>query len=168
MNRSISAAVIAISNALGCVSSFAQSQPAPVGIFEDHNDVGALLHPGTAVFNAASATYTLTGSGANMWFAEDDFHFAWKKASGDISLSADIAFPGDTGNAHRKAVLMIRQTLDGPSASVDVAVHGSGLTSLQFRDPAGANTHEVESNVSAPKTVRIEKRGDFAAIFDKA
>jgi hypothetical protein len=44
---------------------------------------------------------------------------------------------------------------------VDVAVHGVGLTSLQFRDAAGANTHEVESNISAPKTVRIEKRGDL-------
>jgi TolB protein len=48
---------------------------------------------------------------------------------------------------------------------VDIAVHGSGLASLQFRDPAGANTHEVESNVSAPKSVRIEKRGDFIYAF---
>ena len=55
---------------------------------------------------------------------------------------------------------MIRQSLDGPSAAVDLAVHGVGLTSLQFRDETGANTHEVESNISAPKTVRIEKRGD--------
>jgi dipeptidyl aminopeptidase/acylaminoacyl peptidase len=60
---------------------------------------------------------------------------------------------------------MIRQSLDGNSASVDVAVHGSGLTSLQFRNPAGADTREVESNISAPKTVRIEKRGDFFYAF---
>ncbi|MGA2652650.1 MAG: hypothetical protein ABSF28_19100 [Terracidiphilus sp.] len=132
-----------------------------IGIFENHQDVGTVLHPGSAQFDAAKGAYTITGSGENMWFGIDDFHYAWKKVSGDVALTADIAFVGTGGNPHRKAVLMIRQSLDGPSVSVDVAVHGSGLTSLQFRDATGANTHEVESNVSAPKTVRIEKHGDF-------
>ena len=142
-----------------------QSQPLPHGIFTDHQDVGTVLHPGSAVYDTATRSYTLSGSGENMWFGIDDFHFAWKKVSGDVALTADIAFLGMGGNPHRKAVLMIRQTLDGASPSVDVAVHGVGLTSLQFRDAAGANTHEVESNVSAPKTVRIEKRGDFFYAF---
>ncbi|MGA3046445.1 MAG: hypothetical protein ABSD67_07455 [Terracidiphilus sp.] len=136
-----------------------------LGIFQNHQDVGTVLHPGSAEYDAAKGTYTIAGGGDNMWFGIDDFHFAWKKLSGDVALTADIAFLGTGGNPHRKAVLMIRQTLDGPSASVDLAVHGSGLTSLQFRDPAGANTHEVESNVSAPRTVRIEKRGDFIYAF---
>ena len=132
-----------------------------LGIFENHQDIGTVLHPGSAQFDAAKGAYTIAGSGENMWFGIDDFHYAWKKVSGDVALTADIAFAGNGGNPHRKAVLMIRQTLDGPSTSVDVAVHGSGLTSLQFREATAANTHEVESNVSAPKTVRIEKRGDF-------
>ena len=42
---------------------------------------------------------------------------------------------------------------------------GDGLTSLQYRDATGANTHEVESNISAPRTVRIEKRGDYFYAF---
>jgi len=136
-----------------------------LGIFENHQDVGTVLHPGSAQFDAPKGAYTIVGSGENMWFGIDDFHYAWKKVSGDVALTADIAFVGTGGNPHRKAVLMIRQSLDGPSASVDVAVHGSGLTSLQFREVTGANTHEVESNVSAPKTVRIEKRGDFIFAF---
>ena len=61
--------------------------------------------------------------------------------------------------------IAMRQTLDGASPSVDVAVHGVGLTSLQFRDAVGVNTREVESNISAPKTVRLEKRGDFFYAF---
>ena len=126
-----------------------------LGIFENHQDIGTVLHPGSAQFDAAKGAYTIAGSGENMWFGIDDFHYAWKKVSGDVALTADIAFAGNGGNPHRKAVLMIRQTLDGPSTSVDVAVHGSGLTSLQFREATAANTHEVESNVSAPKTVRI-------------
>jgi tricorn protease-like protein len=147
--------------AAGATSASSQ----PLGIFDNHQDVGTVLHPGSAQYDAAKGTYTIAGSGENMWFGIDHFHFAWKKVSGDVALTADIAFLGAGGNPHRKAVLMIRQTLDGPSQSVDVAVHGSGLTSLQFRDQAGATTHEVESNVSAPKTVRIEKHGDYFYAF---
>ena len=56
---------------------------------------------------------------------------------------------------------MIRQSLDGDSAYVDAARHGEGsLTSLQFRDQKGAITREVESNVSGPTRLRIEKLGD--------
>lgn len=158
---------LAILSALVLLSSSATRARAqsPLGIFEDHQDVGKVLNPGSATFDSSTATYTVSGSGDNMWFGEDDFHFVWKKVSGDISLTSDIAFLGATGNNHRKAVLMIRQTLDGASKSADLAVHGDGLTSLQFRDENGANTHEVESSLSAPKTVSIQKRGDLLYAF---
>jgi Tol biopolymer transport system component len=56
---------------------------------------------------------------------------------------------------------MVRQSLDADSAYVDVALHGSGLTSLQYREEKGAATHEIQENVSAPKRLRIEKRGAY-------
>jgi TolB protein len=132
-----------------------------VGLFEDHADVGVILHPGSVEYNAAERTYTVAGSGENMWFAADALHFAWKKVSGDVTLTANISFIGTGGNAHRKAVLMVRQSLDADSAYADVALHGSGLTSLQARDEKGATTHEVQSAVSAPARVRIARRGDY-------
>jgi hypothetical protein len=143
----------------------AQAPPAPLGIFESHGDVGTVLHPGSAQYDGAHQTYTISGSGENMWFGVDDFQFAWKKMSGDVAISADIAFVGNKGNNHRKAVLMIRQSLDGNSAAVDIARHGDGLTSLQFRAAAGADDHEVQSNVSGPQRVRLEKRGDWFYAF---
>src|SRR5580658_4213893 len=156
------AALMALAPALVLAESL------PHGIFTDHQDVGTVLHPGSVLYDDANHTYTISGSGENMWLGMDDFHFAWKKVSGDVALTADIAFLGTGGNPHRKAVLMIRQTLDGNSPAVDVAVHGVGLTSLQYRDAAGVNTREVESNISAPKTVRIEKRGDYFYAFVSA
>jgi dipeptidyl aminopeptidase/acylaminoacyl peptidase len=148
---------------IASVPALAATQP--LGIFEGHQDVGTVLHAGSAEYDATRNAYTVSGSGENMWFGIDDFHFVWKKLSGDVALAADIVFVGTTGNAHRKAVLMIRQSLDGNSAAADIAVHGNGLTSLQFRDAAGFDTHEIESNISAPKTVRLEKRGDFFYAF---
>ena len=150
---------------LAFAAAAAHSATQPLGIFEGHQDVGTVLHAGSAQYDNARHAYIVSGSGENMWFGADDFQFVWKKVSGDVALTADIAFIGKTGNKHRKAVLMIRQSLDGSAAAVDVAVHGDGLTSLQYRDPAGSDTHEVESNQSAPRTVRIEKRGDYIYAF---
>jgi hypothetical protein len=134
---------------------------APIGIFESHGDVGTVLHAGSVEYDAAKKSYTISGSGENMWSTADAFQFVWKKMAGDISLTADIGFLTKTGNEHKKAVLMLRQSLDGDSVYADVALHASGLTSLQFRDEKGEVTREVQSNLSAPKRLRIVKRGDY-------
>ena len=87
---------------------WAQDGGGEVGVFEGHADVGTVLHPGAAQYDAARRSYTVSGSGENMWFVSDAFHFVWKKVSGDVTIAADIAFPAARGNAHRKAVLMVR------------------------------------------------------------
>jgi TolB protein len=136
-----------------------------IGLFENHGDVGAVLHPGSVVYNAAKGTYTISGNGENMWFSNDDFQFVWKKVSGDVTLAADIAFEGAGGNPHRKAVLIIRQSLAPNSVYADIARHGVGLTSLQWREEKGDTTHEVEANINAPERLRIEKRGNYFYMF---
>jgi len=130
------------------------------GMFTGQGDVGTVSMPGTGVFDATRGAYTVGASGANMWFKEDAMHFVWKKASGDLSIAADIAFVGSSAQAHRKACLVIRQNLDPGSAYVDVAQHGDGLTSLQFREAQGGTTQEIQSNVAAPRRVRLDKIGD--------
>ena len=117
---------------------WAQNATTPVGIFESHADVGTVLHTGSIDYDASKHTYTISGSGENMWLAADAFQFAWKKVSGDVTLTADISFLNKSGNEHKKAVLMLRQSLDADSVYADVALHASGLTSLQFRDEKGA------------------------------
>jgi hypothetical protein len=141
------------------------SGDASLGIFTGSGDIGAVLHKGSATFDPAAGQYTLTGSGENIWFDNDAFQFVWKKTSGDAILSAGVAFLGEGKNPHRKAVLMIRQSLDANSAYVDIALHGNGLTSLQFRDEPGAATHEIQSNLSAPQTLQLEKRGDYFSML---
>jgi TolB protein len=165
MNRWVTSFCFVLIFGLSAECALAQTESGAVGVFEGHQDVGTLLHAGSTSFDAAKQTYTVSGSGENMWFGIDDFQFAWKKMSGDVAISADIAFVGDKGNPHRKAVLMIRQSLDGNAPAVDIARHGVGLTSLQFRDAAGADDHEVQSNVDGPKRVRLEKHGDYFYAF---
>jgi len=142
----------------------------PAGLFENHADVGSVLHSGNLEYDAAHGTYTVSGSGENMWSTADAFHFVWKKVTGDARLAADISFLGQGGNEHRKAVLIVRQSLDADSAYADVALHGNGLTALQYRDEKGGATHEVianepQANIAAPKRLRIERRGNFIYLF---
>src|ERR1700736_2035469 len=141
-----------------------QNAPPAIGVFEAHTDVGTVLHPGSLQYDASAQTYVVTGSGENMWFATDAFHFVWKKMSGDVSLTADVSFANGGGNEHKKAVLIIRQSLDEDSTYADVALHASGLTSLQYRDAKGAATREIQAYVSAPARLGIVKRGQIVYI----
>jgi TolB protein len=143
------------------IISGAQSDSKSVGIFEGHGDVGTILHAGSVEYNPTNKAYTISGSGENMWSAADGFQFVWKKLSGDVTLASDISFLTTTGNEHKKAVLILRQNLDADSIYVDVALHASGLTSLQFRDEKGAVTREIQSNVTAPKRLQIARRGEY-------
>ena len=54
---------------------------------------------------------------------------------------------------------MIRKTLDPDSPYIDAAVHGDGLTSLQFRRTAGAETEQLESAVKGADVIQLERRG---------
>ena len=131
------------------------------GIFEGHGDVGTVLHPGSVEYEAAQRTYRITASGENIWGNVDAFHFVWKKVSGDVSVTAEISFVTTSGDPHKKAVLMVRQSLDADAAYGDAAVHSSGLTSLQSREEKAAATHEVQANLSSPKRVKITKAGAY-------
>ena len=132
-----------------------------LGLFEGHCEVGKPGKAGSVAFDPAAQSYVVAGGGANMWGTNDDFHFVWKRLSGDVALAADIIGLGPTnGDPHRKTCLLIRQSLSPDSAYVDVAVHGSGLTSLQWREQAGGLTREVQANVSAPARVGLERQGE--------
>lgn len=145
----------------------AQIATKSLGVFEGSTDVGSVTPPGTAAYDPAAQTYTLTSAGANLWERIDAFHFVWKKVSGDVSLTADIDFPDKTGSPspHRKAFLMIRQNRDADGIYADAALHGSGLTALQYRREKGATTQDIELTIASPKRLRLEKLGDTITMF---
>ena len=124
-----------------------------------HGGVGETPLPGSVSFDAAAGEYRVTGGGANIWAASDAFHFAYTRLSGDFTLTAEVRFLGEGGNAHRKAVLMVRQNLAAGSAYADVALHGDGLASLQYRLSEGGQTAEQRSAVNGPARVRLQRRG---------
>ncbi len=137
------------------------SQQYSGNIFEESGDIGNCGIMGSAEFNPERQEYILTGSGENIWFNSDQFHFAWKKLKGDFILTADVRFTGEGSHEHRKAGWMIRDGLEGNAPHVSAAVHGDGLASLQYRVDSGGETAEHRSSVNAPDVIQLERRGDI-------
>lgn len=132
-----------------------------LGLFENHGDIGDLHLAGSVEYDPVHESYLVTGGGENMWSSKDGFHFVWKRVSGDVSLAADIRWIGTGGNAHRKACLIIRQSLEADSPYVDAVIHGDGLASIQYREVPGDITHEVQANIIAPRRIGLQKQGDY-------
>jgi len=132
---------------------------AGAGAFDIVQDVGAARIAGSTAYDAKEGSYTITAGGENMWGPSDEFHFAARKVRGDFILTAEGALKGKGVNAHRKWGMMFRQSMEGGSMYADAAVHGDGLTSLQYREKTGDETREVKAAVTAPDIVQLERTG---------
>jgi len=148
--------ILAVSSAWGSPNG------GPLGDFEAHGDVGSPKIAGYATYNAASQVYTLSAGGVNIWAKRDEFQFAYRKMKGDFIIQAQVEFQGKGVDPHRKAVIMARASIaDFDSAYVDGALHGDGLTSLQFRKAKGEDTAQTEMPTAKGATVmQLERRGN--------
>lgn len=149
-------AIFIFACAISTMSVCAQTE---TGIFEGYGDVGNPSLTGNFKYDASTKTYTLSGGGINIWDKTDQFFFAWKKVSGDFSMTTKVAFEGKGVNAHRKIGIMMRDALTGESRYADVAIHGDGLTSLQYRSETGGTTRE-EVGPAGGNYITLEKTGN--------
>lgn len=160
----------------------ARTSDEPIGIFEGQSDIGGAMLTGSSSYDSTTGQYAIISAGYNVWYVRDEFRFLWKKMSGDISLAADISFPDSLGYGDRKAILVIRQSLDDDSKEVMVALHGAGMIHLAWRPDKGLRMKDMEYRIgsrgglpggSSPddlvtahaKRIGIEKRGDSVALF---
>ena len=135
------------------VSAFAQG--GSFGAFTHSDDVGAPPMKGSAEFDAATGQYKITGSGTDIWGKADQFHYVWREISGDFAATATAKFLTD-GIDHRKAVIMLRQSLDADSPFVHLVIHGNGMPGVQFRNTKGDNTNTVDMPIEGPGTFKLK------------
>src|SRR6202000_2913212 len=141
--------------------SFALSTTAQqIGIFDDHGDVGTNVKPGSAVYIPSTGQYVISGAGYNVWADHDEFQYVYKKLKGDFILYTRAEFLGTWVNYHRKVGWMVRQSLAGNSAHINAVEHGDGLTSLQFRRTAGAQTEEHKFKLTHANILQLERKGN--------
>jgi hypothetical protein len=163
-NRSFFAAC-ALCIILAAGVAVALPQTNNLGVFTNEGSVGQTPPGCKALYDASKGEYRITGGGANMWAASDAFYFVWKRVSSDVALTADIQWVGTSTAEHRKAVLMIRQSLDPGSSYADAVSHGNGLTSLQFRGTPNEQTYQVVAAEDGPARLRIVRKGTVILMY---
>ncbi|MBN2594843.1 MAG: LamG domain-containing protein, partial [Sedimentisphaerales bacterium] len=114
-------------------------------------------------------TYTMTGSGADIWVIDgveaDEFHYAFKTLSGTGSIVARVESVDNT-NAWAKAGVMIRETLDPESAhAMMVVTPGSGVSFQRRPGRSATSVADTTAGITAPYWVKIERdiAGNFSA-----
>jgi hypothetical protein len=154
---------------------------APIGVFDGQSDIGGPAMEGSASYDAATKQYTIRSAGYNIWYNRDEFRFLWKKMSGDVSLAANISYPDPKGYGDRKAVLVIRQSLDDDSKEAVVALHGAGMVHLAQRAEKNGRMTDMEFRIAGrgrpegqtpdslvtivAKRIGIEKKGDEISVW---
>jgi regulation of enolase protein 1 (concanavalin A-like superfamily) len=141
---------------LACLlSASAFAQGGKLGIFTNSGDVGGPAIKGSAEFNASNGQYRITGSGANIWAKEDQFQYVWREMGGNFTVTATMRFLGQ-GAEHRKAGIMVRQSLDKDATYADVVIHGNGMPGLQWRSKKGEDTNTFDLPIDGPGTFRVK------------
>lgn len=131
-----------------------------IGMFDQHLDIGSPKNSGFAYYQEEDQTYVIGGSGANMWFGEDQFHYLWTTIQGDFILRAEVEFMGEGVDPHRKVGWIVKNDLDPNTPHVNATTHGDELTSLQYRKTIGGDTEEIVSENTAPDVIQLERRGN--------
>lgn len=146
----------------GCFAHFAFAQE-NIGIFNYNKDIGNPKNTGGAQYDQGSQTYTLKGAGYNIWFERDEFNYLYNKMGGDFIITAEFAFVGKGTDPHRKTGLMIRESEDEKAANISAALHGDGLTVMQWRGLRGAYMRDPEDEIFSPKNnyniLQLERKG---------
>ena len=109
----------------------------------ENTDVGIVGFEGNAKFNH-EGTFTVNGSGADIWDRNDGFHFVYQELYGDGEIVARIV-SSDFTDWWSKSAIMIRDGLESNSgmAMIDICAHGK----LEFiwRNGPGYGTGIIEA-----------------------
>jgi len=120
-----------------------------------------------------AGTYTMAAGGEDIWYASDQFHFAWKKLSGVGSIVAKVESVDNT-DPWAKAGLMFRESLE--SGSKFAAVYITPANGCRFQGRIATDTGaqsdsdmatDEQKAIQAPYWVKLERTiaGGFNAYY---
>jgi hypothetical protein len=121
-------------------------------------DIGSPALAGSTTYN--SGTFTVKGGGADIWRSSDQFNYAYKSSSGNVTITARVASEHNT-NGWAKAGVMIRDTTAANSAYAFAIVSPSNGVAFQYRPSTGAWVAQSDqiNGVTPPYWVRLVRSG---------
>jgi outer membrane protein assembly factor BamB len=104
-------------------------------------------------------TWTVNGSGVDIWNSSDQFHFAWQSLAANGRVSAHILSQTNTDN-WAKAGVMLRQSTDpGSPYYAAFVTPGHGIV-VQYRSINKLNTSQISGGTgSVPTYLEVARSG---------
>ncbi|MBN1509003.1 MAG: hypothetical protein JW955_19305 [Sedimentisphaerales bacterium] len=138
--------------------------------------------PTSVAVTETGGKMSLTGSGADIWGASDEFTYAYKTLNGDGTIVAKVTSIGAGSNTWAKGGVMIRDSLDGNSASAQMVMtansDGAAGNGAVFQNRASTgldmSANDATSStmsvavVAPPYWVKIERIGDMLTGYHSA
>jgi hypothetical protein len=119
-----------------------------------------------------TATYTVSGNGADIWAEADQFHYMYQEVTGDCEISARVAEMGPGTNGWAKAGVMIRETTDDTSKHMMMVMtdnQGGGIAFQGRQETAGGSTsYHDEIQATEPHWVKLTREGNTITAYHSA
>jgi regulation of enolase protein 1 (concanavalin A-like superfamily) len=121
-------------------------------------NVGSPSIAGSASYS--NGTWTVAGSGADIWGTSDQFRFVYRTLSGNGTITARVVTQTNS-NAWAKAGVMIRESLAANARHAMTIVTPSNGRRMQFRSSTGGSSTDVNGGSGGvPVWVRLVRSGN--------
>ncbi|MCA1918510.1 MAG: discoidin domain-containing protein, partial [Flavobacterium piscis] len=121
------------------------------------SDLGAVTPAGEATH--ASGTFTIKGSGTDIWESSDQFQFVNQPITGDAEIIAKVNSLTNT-NTYAKAGVMFRETLTPTSKHAMTDITAAAGVEFLSRDAVSAITTAQTATGTTPKWLRVTRAGN--------
>jgi regulation of enolase protein 1 (concanavalin A-like superfamily) len=112
---------------------------------------------GDATFSGG--TFTVNGSGTDMWDTADAFQFAYRPLTGNGQITARVVTV-QAADTWAKAGVMIRETLNADSTHAMLAVTPGNGVSFQWRSATAGSSSYLPGTNAAPYWVTLVRSGN--------
>src|SRR5262249_32649909 len=121
-------------------------------------DIGSVGQAGSASATGGGV-FSINGSGQDIYYGADAFHYVYQPLSGDGSIVARVLSVQNTSNWAKSGV-MIRESLTPDSAQADVVVSpGKGVVFQRRDNTGGGSINTAGPLATAPWWVKLTRSG---------
>ena len=118
-----------------------------------HEDIGLVGWPGYAGYDTAAGTFTVAGSGGDIWGSSDTLSYAYQQLKGNGTIVARVDSLTSTGG-WAKVGLMFRESLAADAKHAAIVATPSNGTQWLYRTATGGSTAGVSGFYDSKNTVK--------------
>ncbi|MES2595270.1 MAG: Ig-like domain-containing protein [Verrucomicrobiota bacterium] len=164
------AAVNATSMASTASNTVTVSYAPPTAFALTGQDVGSVGVAGSTSYAAATGTYTVRGSGGEVFFNADGFHFALTQLTGDGEIRARVTSQTNTGGWAKSGVMLRESLAAGSRHAMMFTTPGNGTGAVSRATVNGTSTftYGPALNPAPNNWVRLVRAGTVVTAYASA